>query len=110
MVAFALRGGGGVATPPRIYLTSLSPGRREVRPRISTPVTYTLTSKIYQGKFIRNLCLQSGTVIGALGGEERCYAAFKLLLRTWPSACYERVDVLSQLLDICFAFQLLLGT
>ena len=81
-----------------------------MRPRISTPLTYTITSKIYQGKFIRNLCLQGGTVIGALGGEERCYAAFELLLGTWPSACYQRVDVLSQLLDIYFAFQLLLGT
>ena len=32
MVVFALRGGGG-ATPPGIYLTSLCPGRREIRPR-----------------------------------------------------------------------------
>ena len=31
MIAFASRGGG--ATPPGIYLTSLCPGRREVRPR-----------------------------------------------------------------------------
>ena len=81
-----------------------------MRPRTSTHLTYTITSKIYQGKFIRNLCLQGGTVIGAFGGEERCYAAFELLLGTWPSACYQRVDVLSQLLDIYFAFQLLLGT
>ena len=30
-----------------------------------------------------------------------CYSAFKLLLLgTWPSACYQRVDVLSQLLQI----------
>ena len=36
MVAFALRREGGVATPPRICLTSLCPGRREVRPRTST--------------------------------------------------------------------------
>ena len=56
MVAFSLRGGGGVATPPRIYLTSLCPGRREVRPRTSTPLTYTIISS-----------LQGGTVIGALG-------------------------------------------
>ena len=41
MAAFALRG--GVATPPRIYLTPLCPGRREVRPRTSTPLTYTIT-------------------------------------------------------------------
>ena len=27
------------------------------------------------------------------------YYAFELLLGTWPSACYQRVDVLSQLLD-----------
>ena len=32
------------------------------------------------------------------------------LLGTWPSACYQRVDVLSQLLDIHSAFELLLGT
>ena len=32
MVAFALPGGGG-ATAPGIYLTSLCPGRREVCPR-----------------------------------------------------------------------------
>ena len=50
MVAFALRGGGGGgATPPRIYLPSLCPGRREVRPRTSTPLTYTITSKMSQG-------------------------------------------------------------
>ena len=42
MVAFALRRGG--ATPPRIYLTSLCPGRREVRPGTSTPLTYTIIS------------------------------------------------------------------
>ena len=59
MVAFSLRGGGGVATPPRIYLTSLCPGRREVRPRTSTPLTYTIISS-----------LQGGTVIGALGPSE----------------------------------------
>ena len=35
-----------------------------------------------------------------------CYSAFKLLLLgTWPSACYQRVDVLSQLLDSYFAFE-----
>ena len=28
-----------------------------------------------------------------------CSSAFELLLGTWPSACYQRVDVLSQLLD-----------
>ena len=33
MVAFALREGGGGGTPPGIYLTSLCPGRRKVRPR-----------------------------------------------------------------------------
>ena len=48
--------------------------------------------------------------MGALGGEERGYSAFKLLLGTWPSACYQRVDVLSQLLEIYSAFELLLGT
>ena len=56
-----------------------------------------------------NSSLQAGTVIGALGAEERCYSAFELLLGTCPSACYQRVDVLSQLLDIYSAFQLLLG-
>ena len=41
-----------------------------------------------------------------------CHSAFELLLLlgTWPSACYQRVDVLSQLLDIYSAFELLLGT
>ena len=41
MVAFALRGG-RFAThyDTRIYLTSLCPGRREVRPRTSTPLTF----------------------------------------------------------------------
>ena len=40
-----------------------------------------------------------------------CYSAFELLLLgTWPSACYQRVDVLSQLLDTYSAFELLLGT
>ena len=42
-----------------------------------------------------------------------CYhSSFELLLLlgTWPSACYQRVDVLSQLLDIHSAFELLLGT
>ena len=52
IVAFALRGG-GVATPPRIYLTSLYPGRREFRPRTSTPLTYAIISKIKQGKACR---------------------------------------------------------
>ena len=33
-----------------------------------------------------------------------------LLLGTWQSACYQRVDVLSQLLDSYSAFELLLGT
>ena len=28
-----------------------------------------------------------------------CYSAFELLFGAWPSACYQRVDVLSQLLD-----------
>ena len=28
-----------------------------------------------------------------------CYFEFELLLGTWPSACYQRVDVLSQPLD-----------
>ena len=52
MVAFALRGGGGgVAARTRIYLTPLCPGRREVRPRISTPRTYTITSKISPHEF-----------------------------------------------------------
>ena len=38
-----------------------------------------------------------------------CYSAFELLLLgTWPSACYQRVDVLSQLLDSYSAFELLL--
>ena len=38
-----------------------------------------------------------------------CYSAFELLLLgTWPSACYQRVDVLSQLLDSQSAFELLL--
>ena len=36
MVAFPLRGGGG-ATSSGIYLSSLCPGRREVRSRTSTP-------------------------------------------------------------------------
>ena len=58
-----------------------------MRPRTSTPLTYTITSKIYQGKFIRNLCLQGGTVIGAFGGEERCYAAFELQLGTPNNRC-----------------------
>ena len=38
---------------------------------------------------------------------------FELLLlgNTWPYACYQRVDVLSQLFDIIYsAFELLLGT
>ena len=41
-----------------------------------------------------------------------CHSSFELLLLlgTWPSACYQRVDVLSQLLDIHSAFELLLGT
>ena len=39
-----------------------------------------------------------------------CYSAFGLLLGTWPSACHQRVDVLSQLLDIYSAFELLLAT
>ena len=41
-----------------------------------------------------------------------CHSSFELLLllSTWPSACYQRVDVLSQLLDIYSAFELLLGT
>ena len=39
-----------------------------------------------------------------------CYSAFELLLGTWPSACYQSVDVLSQPLDIYYAFELLLGT
>ena len=34
-------GGGGGATPPGIYLTPLCPGRREVRPRVSTLLTDT---------------------------------------------------------------------
>ena len=47
------------------------------------------------------------------------YSAFELLLGTWPSACYQRADVLSQLLgsplhvalSCCyFAFELLLST
>ena len=39
-----------------------------------------------------------------------CYSAFELLLLgTWSSACYQRVDVLSQLLDSYSAFELLLG-
>ena len=42
---FCFAGGGG-ATPPGIYLTSLCPGRREVRPRTSTPLTYTIISEI----------------------------------------------------------------
>ena len=32
MMSFALRGGGAVATHTRIYLTSLCPGRKGVRP------------------------------------------------------------------------------
>ena len=45
-------------------------------------------------------------------------SVFELLLGTWTSACYQRVDVLSQLLEsplhvgsscCCFAFELLLG-
>ena len=39
-----------------------------------------------------------------------CYSAVELLLGTWPSACYQRVDVLSQLFVIYSAFELLLGT
>ena len=41
-----------------------------------------------------------------------CHSAFELLLLlgTWSSACYQRVDVLSQLLDIYSAFEILLGT
>ena len=41
-----------------------------------------------------------------------CYSAFELLLLlgTCPSACYQRVDVLSQLLDSYSEFELLLGT
>ena len=38
-----------------------------------------------------------------------CHSSFELLLLllgTWPSACYQRVDVLSQLLDIHSAFEL----
>ena len=78
-----------------------------MRPRTSTPLTYTITSEINQG----GQSLQGGTVIGTLGGEERCYSAFELLLGgTWSSACYQRVDVFSQLLDIYSAFELLLGT
>ena len=79
-----------------------------MRPRTSTPVTYPITSKINQELAQRSL--QGGTVTGALGGEKRCYSAFELLLGTWPSVCYQRVDVLSQLLDIYSAFELLLGT
>ena len=106
MVAFALPRE-GLATYTQICLTSLCPGRRELRPRTSTPLTYTITSKINQGtKPAGRDCHR----IGALGGEEKCYSAFELLLGTWPSACYQRVDVLSQLLDIYSAFQLLLGT
>ena len=39
-----------------------------------------------------------------------CHSSFELLLLlgTWPSACYQREDVLSQLLDIHSAFELLL--
>ena len=57
--------------------------------------------------------------MGVLSQLLDIYSAFKLLLGTWPSACYQRVDVLSQLLDsplhvglsCCyFAFELLLGT
>ena len=40
-----------------------------------------------------------------------CYSALELLLLgTWPSACYQRVDVLTQLLDGYAVFELLLGT
>ena len=41
-----------------------------------------------------------------------CHSSFELLLLlgTWPSAGYQRVDVLSQLLDISSALELLLGT
>ena len=38
-----------------------------------------------------------------------CYSAFELLLGTWLSVCYQRVDVLSQLLDVYSAFELLIG-
>ena len=42
MVTFPLRGGGGRATPPGIYLTSLFSGRREVcRAKPSTPLANT---------------------------------------------------------------------
>ena len=54
-VAFAVRG--EVPSTPRIYLTSLCPRRREVRPRTSTPLIYTITSKRNQGSV-----LQGGTV------------------------------------------------
>ena len=43
-------------------------------------------------------------------GLSCCYSAFELLLGTWPSTCYQRVDVLLQLLDIYSAFELLLDT
>ena len=40
-----------------------------------------------------------------------CYSTFELLLGTWSSsACYQRVDVLSQLLDSYSSIDLLLGT
>ena len=40
--------GCGVATHPRIYLTSLCPGSRKVRPRTRTLLAHTIISKISQ--------------------------------------------------------------
>ena len=66
MVAFALRRGREFTTHSRIYLPLLCPGRREVRPRSSTPLTYTIISKINQGSVLKGGTVRTDPCINSV--------------------------------------------
>ena len=53
-------------TLPRIHLASLCPGRREVRPRISTPLQHLLEYGIY--------LIYGGNIAAGLSGQREKYS------------------------------------
>ena len=105
MVSFALRGGGRLLhIREHISLRcALGGGRCVPEPAHLWPILKLL-------KQIKGIKRAGRDCQMGLRRRGRCYFAFEILLGTWLSACYQRVGVLSQLLDIDSAFQLLLGT
>ena len=48
---------------------------------------------------MRERCSRYSFILDVLSQLLDIHSAFELLLGTWPCACYQRVDVLSQLFD-----------